>query len=110
VNIALIRRLPIALALLLFTMLAAGCAVTQGYGDGGGFAPGIGAGYYEPFGFEVGGWGQDYHSGPFRGGDFRRGGHSDHFGHGGRPAFRPAPASHSVPFIPMGHSHSRGRR
>jgi hypothetical protein len=92
---------------LALVMLVA-CAVT-GVGvdvDGGG---GYVGGYYEPYGYEYGGWGRNYHVGPARGG-----GHVDEHGgeHGGArggehpaapshaPAYRPAPAGRSAPSIP----------
>jgi hypothetical protein len=54
-------------------------------------------GYYEPYGYEYGGWGPGYHVGPWRGG-----GHPDYHGGGGghAPAYRPAPAGRSAPSIP----------
>jgi hypothetical protein len=96
--------------LALATLVA--CAVT-GVGldvDGG---AGYVGGYYEPYGYDYGGWGRNYHVGPVRGG-----GHVDEHGgdrggeHGGArpgehpaapsraPAYRPAPAGRSAPSIP----------
>jgi len=75
-----------------------GCAVT-GVGVGGTVGYGYDAGYYEPWGYDYGGWGYGYRVGPGRGGD-RRGGHQS------RP-YRPAPQSRPTPSIPHG---SRGSR
>jgi hypothetical protein len=77
-----------AMALAL-TLLNA-CAV-EGVGVDGAVGVGYDAGYYEPYGYEYGGWGPGYRVGPGRGGD-RRGGHPG--------AYRPAPASRPTPSIP----------
>jgi hypothetical protein len=97
------------------------CAVT-GVGVEGG--AGYDAGYYEPWGYDYGGWGYGYRVGPGRGGDRRgdgwrggdqRGGDQhggdqrggDHGGGGQRGdhpvPYRPAPSSRPTPSIPRGH-------
>jgi hypothetical protein len=76
-----------------------GCAVgVDGgpYDDGG---VGYVGGYYEPYGYEVGGWGGGYHVGPGRGGERGGRGQAAH-------AYRAAPAGRSAPSIA---SHSRHR-
>jgi hypothetical protein len=95
---------------LALTLLNA-CAVT-----GVGVGVDYDAGYYEPWGYDYGGWGHGYRVGPGRGGDRRRDGdhpQGDHPG-GARPrggdhppprSYRPAPASRPTPSIP---SRSRG--
>jgi hypothetical protein len=83
----------------LFAVLLSGCVVPVGggYAEDGGVSVGLGVDYYEPFGAVYGGWGPGYRVGPYRGGDYRqeRGG-----GREAPHAFRPAPASHSMPSIP----------
>ena len=86
------RCLAAGLGAMMLTMLfaCAGVAVegTVGY-DGG---------YYEPYGYDYGGWGGGgYRVGPGRGGD-RRGDHPAR-------SYRAAPASRATPSIPRG---SRG--
>lgn len=87
----------------LLVAMSGGCAVSDGgYGYDGGYGNnvGIGAGYYQPFDGNYGGWEPGYNVGPFRGGE-RRGGDVDR--RGGQPpqrAFRSAPASHPMPSIP----------
>jgi hypothetical protein len=79
----------VGLALAL-TQLSA-CAV-EGVGVDGSVGVGYDAGYYEPYGYEYGGWGPGYRVGPGRGGDRRGGGHPG--------SYRPAPASRPTPSIP----------
>jgi hypothetical protein len=106
-NIILLRRLRwlvLAFMFCMLTVLLFGCFVPgggYGYDDGGG----IGGAYYEPFGFDYGGWGPDYQVAPYRGGDHRP---ANGGGHAAR-AYRSAPASHSMPSIPS-HSRSGGSR
>jgi hypothetical protein len=83
----------------------ASCAVT-GVGVEG--SVGYDGGYYEPYGYDYGGWGVGYRVGPGRCCD-----HRDEHSHpvgGGRaghaPAYRPAPAGRSAPSIP-GRSRTR---
>ena len=75
-----------------------GCAVDGVSGDVG---VGYVGGYYEPYGYDYGGWGPGYAVGPYRGG---HGGFNRDRGHA--PAFHPAPRGHSMPSIP---SRPRGR-
>jgi len=80
-----------ALAPALALTLLNACAV-EGVGvDGSVGVVGYDAGYYEPYGYEYGGWGSGYRVGPGRGGD-PRGGHPG--------AYRRAPASRPTPSIP----------
>jgi len=77
-----------------------GCAV-EGVGVDGSVGVDYVGGYYEPYGYEYGGWGPGYAVGPYRdghGGYYRDRGHA--------PAFRPAPRGRSMPSIP---SRPRGR-
>jgi hypothetical protein len=78
----------------LLTVLGA-CAVT---GVDATVGYGYDAGYYEPGGYDYGGWGSGYRVGPGRGGDRRVEQHS------ARP-YRSAPATRPTPSIPHG---SRG--
>jgi hypothetical protein len=90
--------MAVGVGALALTLLYA-CEVT-GVGVGGSVGVvGYDAGYYEPYGYEYGGWGGGYRVGPGRGGD-RRGEHPSH-------SYRPAPASRPTPSIP---SRSRGSR
>jgi hypothetical protein len=79
-----------ALGFLLLTVLY-GCAVTGGGYDGD-VGVSYGVGFYEPYGYDYGGWGRGYHVGPPRGGE-RRPEPSSH-------PYRQAPASHPTPSIP----------
>jgi hypothetical protein len=107
-NILLLRWLRwLALPFVLCTLTAmlSGCFLPgggYGYDDGGG----IGAAYYEPFGFNYGGWGHGYQVAPVRGGDHRP---TSGGGHTSARTYRSAPASHSMPSIPS-HSRSGGSR
>jgi hypothetical protein len=87
---ALQARVPITVICLgLFALLASGCVV-----PGGGYYD---AGYYEPYGFNYGGWGMGYDVGPVRAGEF----HGRRvFVHGEQRAFRTAGANRAVPSIP----------
>jgi hypothetical protein len=93
-----------ASAAMLVGILSA-CAVT-GVGVEG--SVGYDGGYYEPYGYDYGGWGGGYRVGPGRCCDHRDD-HHDHpvdRGHGGghvggrAPAYRPAPAGRPAPSIP----------
>jgi hypothetical protein len=84
------RCMAIALGAFALTMLYA-CAV-DGVGVDTTVGVGYVGGYYEPYGYEYGGWGGGYRVGPGRGGD-RRGDHPSH-------SYRPAPASRPTPSIP----------
>jgi hypothetical protein len=96
-NITRSRWMATALGVLALTMLHA-CAV-DGVGVDTTVGVGYVGGYYEPYGYDYGGWGGGYRVGPGRGGD-RRGDHPSH-------SYRPAPASRPTPSIPHG---SRGHR
>jgi hypothetical protein len=76
------------------------CAVT-GVGVEGGV--GYAGGYYEPYGYDYGGWGAGYRVGPSRCCEHRDD-HHDHPVAGGRPgrapAYRPASPSRPTPSIP----------
>jgi hypothetical protein len=74
------------------------CAVT---GVDGTVGVGYDAGYYEPGGYDYGGWGAGYRVGPGRGGDRRGDRRGDH----PQRSYRPAPAERRTPSIP---SRSRG--
>jgi hypothetical protein len=97
---ALHRGLTAALGIALFTLLQ-GCGAGGGayYDGGGGVDVVYGADYYEPWGYEYGGWGPGYRVGPPRGGYPH-----PHEGGGGRaaPAYHPAAPSRSMPSIPRG--------
>jgi hypothetical protein len=84
------RCMAIALGAIALTMLYA-CAV-DGVGVDTTVGVGYVGGYYEPYGYEYGGWGGGYRVGPGRGGD-RRGDHPSH-------SYRPAPTSRPTPSIP----------
>jgi len=93
---ALHRSLTGVLGILVLTLLQ-GCVVGGGgYYDGGGAEVTYGADFYEPYGYEYGGWGPGYRVGPPRGGDHR----PDHSGARAPPAYRPAAPSRSMPSIP----------
>jgi hypothetical protein len=88
----------VGLGALALTLLQA-CAV-EGVGVDGSVGVGYGGGYYEPYGYDYGGWGGGYRVGPGWGGD-RRGGHPS-------GSYRPAPASRATPSIPRGSGGSHG--
>ena len=91
------RSVLLATAALAMADLLGGCIVA-----GSGYDTDVGVGYvggfYEPFGYDWGGWGPNYHVGPPRGGE-RSGDHSGHFGGGG---FHHAGPGRSMPSIPHG--------
>jgi len=98
-------RIPwLAPGLALLVLVLGSCAVT-GVGVEGTAGYGYDAGYYEPWGYDYGGWGHGYRVGPGRGGD-RRGGGDQRGEHPSRP-YRAAPESRPTPSIPHG---SRGSR
>ncbi len=82
-------------------VLPSACTVEPGYGYGYGDVSGgnvgLGIDYYEPFGFDYGGWGPGYRTGPPRGGA-RFGGGGPGFPH----SYRSAPSSRAMPSIPSG--------
>ncbi len=89
-NTLLSYRLALVFVICTLMVLLSGCILGGGgYYDGGG--------YYEPSGVVYGGWGPGYQVAPFRGGDHRP---PDRGGHASARAYRPAPASHSMPTIP----------
>jgi hypothetical protein len=90
------RWMVVGLGALALVVLQA-CAV-EGVGVDGSVGVGYTGGYYEPYGYDYGGWGGGYRVGPGRGGD-RRGGYAP------PRSYRPAPASRPTPSIPRG---SRG--
>lgn len=87
------------------SLMLCACAVT-GVGVEG--SVGYAGGYYEPYGYDYGGWGVGYRGvGPPRCCDHRddhRDDRRDHPTAGGRaghaPAYRPAPAGRAAPSIP----------
>ena len=80
------------------------CTVTGVGVDGSvGVDYGYPGAYYEPYGYDYGGWGGGYWVGPSRGGhrDDHGDGRRDVGGRGGHaPAYRPAPRGRSAPSIP----------
>jgi len=89
------------------SLLLCACAVT-GVGVEG--SVGYDGGYYEPYGYDYGGWGVGYRVGPGRCCDHRDDHRDDHHdvgrdrpGHA--PAYRPAPAGRSAPSIPSRSRH-----
>jgi hypothetical protein len=104
-NPELLRRLASALLFCPLLALPVGCAVTGDGTNSVGVAT-FGLDYYEPFGYDYGGWGPGYAVGPFRGGGERigrRGGPSS-----GQP-FRSAGPGRSMPSIPTGPRLGGGR-
>lgn len=90
-------RLSMATCLIGLSAVAlAGCAVPAGGYD---YGAGLGVGYYQPYGYDYGGWGSGYAVGPYRAGGrgFAGGG-----GFHGQHAFRGAPAGRGVPSLPHG--------
>jgi hypothetical protein len=87
------RSWKIAAVGLAALLALAGCLVGGGYG--GGVDVGYAGGFYEPGGYEYGGWGPGYRVGPPRGGRVDRG--------GGRPG-------RAAPSIPHGARGGGGRR
>jgi hypothetical protein len=101
------RVLATALGVVTLTMLFA-CEVT-GVGVDSSVGVGYVGGYYEPYGYDYGGWGGAYRVGPSRCCEHRDDHGHDGHGHDGRgdqgrgghaPAYRPAPAGRSAPSIP----------
>ncbi|MGA2549606.1 MAG: hypothetical protein ABSF50_05605 [Burkholderiaceae bacterium] len=94
---AFMRVLLVSFAVALPALVAPGCAVEPGGGYGG--EVGFGGDYYEPYGYDYGGWGPNYYVGPGRGRDE---------GHGPPPAglrpsphaYQPAASSRGVPSLP----------
>jgi len=94
-------RTPRALSLVSVAVasvgLLGGCVVA-----GAGYDTDVGVGYvggfYEPYPYDWGGWGPNYHVGPPRGGE-RSGERGGHFGGGG---FQHSAPGRSIPIIPHG--------
>lgn len=80
----------------------AGCVAGGGYD--GGVSVGYGVGFYEPYGYDYGGWGPGYRVGPPRRG-FDRPGRPDLHA-APHPSYRPAPPSRPMPSLP---TYPRGR-
>jgi hypothetical protein len=103
------RLLAAGFGAMMLSMLFA-CAVT-GVGVEG--SVGYDGGYYEPYGYDYGGWGGAYRVGPGRCCEHRDDHHDDHRGGGGRvghaPAYRAAPAGRSAPSIPARSAPGRSR-
>ena len=84
-------------------LIGSGCAVT-GVGVSTDVGVGYSSGYYEPYGYDYGGWGGGYYVAPWHGRD-----HRDEFRGPppgarprGAPAFRPPAPGRSMPSIPGG--------
>jgi hypothetical protein len=104
VNRRSMRALIVIASAALVSAALQGCVVGGGYDGGANVDVDYGVGFYEPYGYEYGGWGPGYGVGPPRRG-YDRGGRGD--GHGApHPAYRPAAPSRPMPSLP---SHSRGR-
>jgi hypothetical protein len=105
-NILASRRSMRGLIVASFAALA-GCVVGGGYDGDVGVGVGYGVGFYEPGGYDYGGWGPGYAVGPPRRG-FDRGRPDSHPAPhpAPHPAYRPAPTSRPMPSLP---SHPRGR-
>jgi hypothetical protein len=92
------RGFAMLLGIAAVTLLPACVAGGGGYyGGGGGVDVTYGADFYEPWGYEYGGWGPRYWVGPPRGGDH---GHGRDYTGGHPPAYHPAAPSRSMPSIP----------
>jgi hypothetical protein len=87
-NVVHKRWMGLGFGAVALTLLNA-CAV-EGVGGSVGVV-GYDAGYYEPYGYDYGGWGAGYRVGPGRPG-YQRGGHPG--------PYRPAPRSRPTPSIP----------
>jgi hypothetical protein len=96
-NAGRVRRLAPLLAPLFALLAACAVGVDGPYGGGAYGGDGYAGAYYEPFGYDYGGWGGGYHVGPARGGERGRAPESH--------SYRSAPAGHATPSIP-----SRGGR
>jgi hypothetical protein len=98
-KIAVIRRSARGLIVVLFMALA-GCVAVGGYDSGYGYdgavTIGYDVGFYEPFGYEYGGWQPGYRVGP----PPRSGYPARSDSHPSHPAYHPASPSRSIPSIP----------
>jgi hypothetical protein len=103
-TIAVVRRSTLWLIAVLFTALA-GCVAVGGYDGGyyggydGGATASYGVGFYEPFGYDYGGWQPGYRVGPPPRGGYDHPARTD--SHQSQPTYHPAPPSRSVPSIPV---------
>ena len=79
----------------LLVLGTSGCAVDGDYGWNPNVTVGVGVDYYEPFGYDYGGWSPGYQVGPPRLG-IPRG------GRGPDRAYRPPPPGRQMPSIPSG--------
>jgi hypothetical protein len=109
------NRMLVGAAVALLVAGLSSCEVT-GVGVDSDVGVGYSSGYYEPYGYDYGGWGGGYYVAPGRPGfDHRRddhGGGDHHFGHGGghAPAYRPAPPGRGAPSLPHGGRGGGGHR
>ena len=102
-------RILAAIVMPLAAAAICGC-VSAGYGGGGSVS--YDSGYYEPYGYDYGGWGQSYYVAPWRGRRDDRDRHDEHHDRPHAPAYRPAPHEHPHPSLPHGradrdHGHDR---
>ena len=119
-RVAIIRQSTLGLVVVLIMALA-GCVGVGGYG----------VGFYEPAGYDYGGWQRGYLGPPPRGGYEHQARPDEHQArpdehqarpdehqarsdaHGSQPSYRPAPPSRSIPSIPTqsrgGQSRGSGR-
>ncbi len=90
----LLVGVAIVLAGCMFSVLLPGCVSTGGvYYEGGD--------YYEPYGYDYGGWGSTYFVVPFHDRDrHHEGEHHHEEERRSAPAYRSAPATHPIPSIP----------
>src|SRR5471032_206636 len=88
-SVSVRRWLAGALGLALLAVLNACVAGGAGYDDGAEIS--YGADFYEPYGYEYGGWGPRYHVGPPRGAERR----PERPSSSRPPAYRPAAPSRS---------------
>jgi hypothetical protein len=88
-------RMMIRIGIVALGMAALASCAVEGVGVDGSVGVGYVGGYYEPYGYDYGGWGPGYAVGPYRGG---HGGWNRDRGHA--PAFRPAPGGRSMPSLP----------
>lgn len=91
------------IGLIALLVLPVGCAVDGSYRSGSPVSVGVGLDYYEPFGFDYGGWGPGYHVGPSRGG-------MPHRGVAPGRGFRSAPPGRAMPSIPSAPHSGGGQR
>jgi hypothetical protein len=95
-----LRRSLAGLMAVAIVLVLEACVAGPGY-EGGVVEASYGADFYEPYGYDYGGWGPGYRVGPPRGGE----GHPDHHPGGHAPPYRAAAPSRGMPSIP---TRSRG--